>query len=202
MDTTIQNTAPFNYAEVRALFIQLIAKNKLINPESKNLNKKESVAFEESLELVESILNKFGLPISEEYSSYFSNIRESIYIDGSINFLKEKAKEYLRSTPLSETTLLKEAIKYNYNAFDVLPELKITTHVYSLFIYYVVLLDERDAVQNVLKEFEIIKKSDDLLDLIGRISHTSDSVLKEQLYVEIKKSGLQYFDLYLKIGVH
>lgn len=50
----------------------------------------------------------------------------------------------------------------------VLPELKITTHTYTIFVYNKILLKQKDSVENILHDLKF-SNHPDILNALGQI---------------------------------
>ena len=126
--------------------------------------------FEEINALEENILAQFGLPVCQRYLKFFEfqDDFDDWDIDILLSLLRMEADAYLSSSAITDKELLKKAQENLLAANEVLPELKIHLHIYTLFIYEHVLLPSRDSLDYILEEL-YKTKNETLLDAIGRL---------------------------------
>ncbi len=157
---------------------------------------KDAETFEETIYLEENILDKFGLPYLTEYIEIINKVTESTEIPKAVKELEQEAIQFLLSTPLTDIKLLEYAKYFEIDPFSILPELKILTHVYTLYVYNEILLTGKDSISNVLWEFNIIKSNSDILNEIGIVSE--EKLYKEHpLYSKLMNLKLKYFDYFI-----
>lgn len=123
--------------------------NRLMLQDGTNAN---SQLFEQVLEIQGVILGRFGLPGSPVYEEilWFNNIPAAPELKKRVDRLRSAATTYLLSNAKSDLQTLREAQENKSNAMEVLPELKIPTHIYMLFVFNHILLEKKDTVENVL----------------------------------------------------
>jgi hypothetical protein len=116
------------------------------------------------------LLKSFGLPDSIDYIKItnFENLPNDQEIDNRIKQLKEAATAYLLADAKSELKILENAKINKLNPFNVLPELNIKTHIYTIFIYDKILLPEKDSVENIWRELQLTRDPQ-VLDYTGKI---------------------------------
>jgi len=187
-----------DYQQVEKLFHSLIEKNNSIDLSKGVLGGKEGEVFEDTKYLTECILDKFGLPHSLKYSKNIAKVKRIEQIQNCIETLKTDASEYLNSKPLYDYKLLENAIDSNQSAESIFAELKIANHIYTIFVYDEILLKRKDSISNVLKEYDILKDNNELLNDLGVLSFTSENSLREKLNEKIKNSDLNFYDNYLE----
>ena len=158
---------------------------------------KDAEMFEETIYLEESILDKFGLPYLSEYIEIINKVTESIKIPKAAKELEHEAIKFLLSTPLTDIKLLEHAKYFEIDPFSILPELKITTHVYTLYVYNEIFLASKDSISNVLREFNIIKNNSDVLNEIGIVSEEKLSK-KHPVYSKLLNSKLKYLEDFIR----
>lgn len=189
--------------------------------ESGNYIGKDAENFTESIEISEDILDLFGLPYSSEFyklvsiginpfavgDKFYNSFKDPQKIlNDKIQELHKAAKEYLLSNPLSDVELLKKAKENNLSAFDILPELKINTHVYTTFIYDIVFLEQNEPIKDVLYELNLVNNKLEIYDELGRLysliyenkllSKKENELIK--IVVELfEKMGLKYIRKYV-----
>jgi len=173
--------------EIEALLDEYVYKSE--NPE-------EGDNFEEAMFLEEDICTKFGIKQVPEVSNMFAVFLKTK--DKKIFFsqMEAYAESYLSSEPDTPTTLLEKAVANKMEAQEVLPELDITTHIYPLFVYEDILLAGKDSIENVLEEFNLIKKlsNEEVLGDIGRITFSKMIPNEHPLYSKLDKYGLKYLE--------
>jgi hypothetical protein len=160
----------------------------------KSENPEEGDNFEEAMFLEEDICNKFGIKQVPEVSNMFAVFLKSKDKKEFFSQIEAYAESYLSSDPDTPSSLLEKAVANKLDAQEVLPELDITTHIYPLFVYEDILLAGKDSVENVLEEFNMIKKlyDEEVLDDIGRITFSKMIPGDHPLYAKLEKSGLKY----------
>jgi hypothetical protein len=126
--------------------------------------------FEKILDLQQRTLKQFGLPTSpaNEQLLWFDGIPSEAEITGRITQLQRTATKYLLSSPETELKTLRAALQMQLDPFDVLPEIKVELHIYTLFVYNKILLPQEDTVDAVLQEFKVVN-NDQVLDTLGRL---------------------------------
>jgi hypothetical protein len=154
--------------------------------------------FEEYLMLREKMLKRFGLPDKEGFAKilYVDNQPTELEIDDRVKVLHGVAADYLLSAAKSECQILKEAQDNRESPFEVLPELGIATHSYTIFIYIHILLSKRDTVENILAELKKANNSK-TLNALGKFEQ--GNVKKpEQLIKKLKQEEIKYIDDFIK----
>jgi hypothetical protein len=186
--------------EIKQLFEDLLEENSKINYNKDILDGEQGIAYENVIYLSDCILDKFGLPHSNSYSKFIENTKNKNEIDKCIEILEKEATKYLNSQPLYDQRILKEAIELKLDADDVLAEIKVISHIYTVFVYDQILLKRKDLVENILKEFDILKNNNELLNDLGVISDSMEFSIKNKSHENIKKFNLLYFEQYLKFN--
>lgn len=127
--------------------------------------------FEQILDIQNGILKSFGLPATSENESllWFKTLPSDMELEERIKQLHEAATEYNLSNPKPELEILREAQETQESAFSVLPELKVSTHVYTIFVYDQILLKRKDSVENILQELKLVSNHPKALDAIGSV---------------------------------
>lgn len=148
--------------------------------------------FEQILYYQDTILKRFGLPLKVEYERliFFNAMPTDEEISDRINQLHQAATTYLLSSAKSDLNILREAKKLQLDSFAVLPELKIKIHIYPMFVYDYILLENKDSVENVLNELRFANHPD-ILNVLGK--------LKQNMFIDpneviklLDKIGLRY----------
>ena len=155
----------------------------------------DAYVIEESLTLEKEILKKFGLPIRNSFVKLLHDEGKltDFEIDKIIDRLREQAKVYLIEEPSSDLALLRKAQEEKLDPFEVLPELGVTTHVYTIFIYNNYLLTKRESPENVLGIL-MVCQDDKVLNDIMLFDKTDTQVIDK-----LEKSGLKYLREFTKI---
>ena len=155
--------------------------------------------FEEILTLQDGILRNFGLPPTQENTKllWFNlSVPTHLEVEERVRQLHKTAKEYLLSPAKPEIQILKDAQENKASAFSTLPELGITTHSYTLFIYEKILLGKRDKIENVLEELRRVNQPR-MLAILGHLSEGNMEKPHEVIEV-LKHLGLKYIDDFVK----
>jgi hypothetical protein len=136
----------------------------------------DSALFEDVLSKQKNILEKLGLPqtLCNEKMLWFNDLPSEKQIEDRIGHLKEEATHYLLTRAKTDRALLQEAKELSLSPFDVLPELGLDTHTYTIFIYNYILLREEDSIENILQEFSIVREGD-LLHWVGMLAEAFQS---------------------------
>ena len=152
--------------------------------------------FEELLALQDDILTGFGLPLNPDNEKIleFEKVPTEIEIDEIIIQLKNFATNYLLSDAKTELQILNDAQEMKLDAFYLLPELKVTTHSYTIFIYEKIFLEKKDCAENILLELRLVKNIPKVLNALGMLDNTEDinSVESKDLIKFISDSGVKY----------
>lgn len=154
--------------------------------------------FEQVLENQDEILNHFGLPAIPENGKllWFDKIPSQEELLERITELHNRASTYLLSDTKSELQILRDAQEFGHEAMVVLPELKITTHLYTIFVFNEVLLNNEDTVENVLNELKIANRAENL-DALGRLIVEDDEQVLGELFEFLEDNGLLYLDKFI-----
>lgn len=147
--------------------------------------------FEQILDVQDEILKSLGLPTSSDNKKLlsFSNFPTGFELQEIIERLYQSATDYLLSPAITELKLLKNALETGEDAFNILPELKIETHVYTIFVYEKILLKKKDTVENVLKELKL-SNLDENRDLLGRFAGFDEN--EPELEQQLIEKGIRY----------
>lgn len=179
--------------QVRQRLIELAEMQLLL--EEKGGPSEDGHLFEEILSLQEDILNQFGLPATVENEKilwFNESLPTDLEVEERLKELHEKAREYLLSPAKSETQILKDAQENKASAFSTLPELGISTHTYTIFVYEKILLNKRDKIENVLNELKQANQPK-LLQILGNLEQGNFDNPQEVINV-LKENGLKYID--------
>ncbi len=154
---------------------------------------KNGELFEEILQIQESVLSKFGLPTNHpacESYLYFETPPTDTEISNRIKLLHEIAVDYLSAEPLSDIKILQIAKRDYRIALNVLAELSLPTHSYTIFVYEDILLEDKDTVENVLHELKFVSK----LGVLGTLGQLEQGAIKnEDETIELLEiNGLKY----------
>ena len=146
--------------------------------------------FESNFRIQDEILKKFQLPHKAQYYKllWFKCLPDDIILEGRIEKLHLAAKEYLLSPVITEIELLNVAKERGDCSFDILPELNIETHIYTIFVYNKIFLRGKDSAEDVLKDLRLANEPYNL-DALGRLVLGKDDVNREQ---ELIEKGIKY----------
>lgn len=145
------------------------------------------------------LLRSFGLPDASDYVLFitFDHIPTDAAIDEKINTLKNAAITYLLMDAQSEIKRLQQAKEQNLNPFNVLPDLNIKTHIYTIFVYDKILLTDKDSVENVWEELKITRDPK-VLEYTGRIGLKLYDFEKRIDYQKLlQHKGLKYLNQFI-----
>ena len=155
---------------------------------------KNGVLFEQILEKQDEFLEKFGLPVNHpicEQLIHFKTTPTDDEISRRIKHLQELAIVFLSGDAKTDIQVLKEAQYKQREAFYVLPELSLQTHVYTLFVFDEILLKGKDSCENILQELKLVSQSYDILNTLGMLEY--GQLENENETIEcLEKSGLRY----------
>ena len=153
--------------------------------------------FEEIIAIQAGILKSFGLPANPDNEKllWFSSLPTDLEVWNIIAQLHKTATDYLLSNAKPELHILKDAQEHNLDPFYVLPELKITTHSYPLFVYSKILLERKDTVENILHELKFVNRPE-LLSVIGNLEQENVENAAEMVQL-LKENGVKYLDDFL-----
>ena len=145
------------------------------------------------------LLKSFGLPDSIDFIKLtnFENAPTANEINVRINQLKSAATNYLLTDAQTELKILENAKTKRLDPFNVLPELNIRTHIYTIFVYDQILLTGKDTVENIWTEL-LLTRDPQVLDYAGKLG------LKEydfEPHIDYRKlleaKGLKYLQQFI-----
>ena len=149
--------------------------------------------FEKLLDKQQEILEHFKLPQTPFYQGLlgFKSIPWDNEIDELINLLEKESIQKAKNSK-TDVEILREAKETNRDYMFILPQLGITTHVYTGFVYNNILMKEEDTVENILEELKFVNNSD-LLNTLGIMDCTSDWLKDaESTITDMENKGLKY----------
>jgi len=159
---------------------------------------KASKLFEKVINEEKEILEKIGLPDTPYYQGLlrFESIPWDNEINELIDILKKEKEAQNKKDTSSGLDLLKEAKKSDRDPMFILPQLGITTHVYTLFVYNEILMYGKDEPKNILNELKTANNPE-ILDITGRMDCDAEW-LKNPLETisSLEKKGLKYIRQY------
>jgi len=154
----------------------------------------EGDLFEEYLAARVDILEKFGLPETEEFlfllasGGVFTNAEaEEVVVE-----LHQAATRYLLSPVRREVQVLEDAKAEQSNPFNVLPEIGIITHTYTLFVYDSILLKQEQPAHEV---WDCLKKTQqpEVIEALGNL-YAAEPAGVEKPLAFLRANGLKYLD--------
>lgn len=155
--------------------------------------------FESYLNKRTTILEHFGLPDSTDYTNILEFGKHKLTqkeIKNAIDKLHKAAKKFLLGPVLTDEQILKDAQGQQKSPYKVLPELGITTHIYTIFVYNEFLLKNRDTIENILKTLRLTNQGD-ILNHLGNIAN-GDSAAPQEIIKELQKTGILYLDEFIE----
>jgi|SRR6218665_165022 len=155
--------------------------------------------FEECLFKRADILESLGLPnidaIADEVFS-FKTLPTDRELDLTVLALQAAAAEYLAEPAKTDEEILRDAIQDQRDAFEVLPELGLTTHLYTLFIYDEILLKKKEKIDAVLEIFRACKDNA-ILGALGVLKLKKRRKAYQKTIQLLKSKGIKYIEEYL-----
>lgn len=155
--------------------------------------------YQEVALLEKQLLRSFGLPRSNRFSNFVWKIVDSTPSDVVASTLytqlAQEAGQYLSSHPRTFNQLLSQARLSKADPFEVLPEILIGANSYTLFIYNEILLKNIDSEENVMNEYEVIRKRECLTE-IYRLTQIAEWEVSE-LFNRLVSYGLRYLPRYM-----
>ncbi len=153
--------------------------------------------FEQILKVQEGILQQFGLPTNPDYSKLicFKSIPTSTELKERIIQLHSAATNYLLSDAKSELQDLRDAQENQSDPMHVLPELKISTHTYTIFVFNKILLKRKDSVENILHDLKFCNQPQ-ILNALGQIQFgTTDH--DPEVVEFLETAGVKYLQQFI-----
>ena len=80
---------------------------------------------------------------------------------------------------MDEIQFLRNAQKTQQNTVEVFKKLNIDVHVYTVYVYEIILFKSKDTVENILEELKFVNNSPKILEVIKRMEQTD---LAEDIY--------------------
>lgn len=153
--------------------------------------------FEQILELQDVILAQFGLPSTATNQNilYYQNYPTTEELFEKIHLLNSAAKEYALREPMSDMEKLKLAKLKQDSVFEILPELKIITHAFPIFIYENMYLKMNENEEEILEELNKCK-NEVYFEVIHKKIYNENTLSKEENEF-FKTLNLRYLDQFL-----
>jgi hypothetical protein len=153
--------------------------------------------FEKIIEKTDKILESLGLPSNPYYQgivSFYDAIPWDNELDELIKVLHQEADEVAAAGPVSDIDILTNAKKSGRDPMFVLPQIKISTHIYPLWVYRNILLTDADSPENILAEFKTLMEG----DYLGQIGMMDPKLIEdfESTVTELEEKGLRYIRQY------
>jgi len=155
---------------------------------------------EQILNIESEILLKFGLPESYRFLRILYDFSKSPICDAesmelAVKNLSDAAQEYLSQDALTDEQVLEHAIENQEDPFDVLPEIRVPVHDYTIFIFNEYLLTKLEKPTIIMEEFNKVTRYN-LLDDIYLLENIKD-YKKTESYKRVRSLKLKYIDEYL-----
>jgi len=185
-----------NREQVKSKILSLTEKSLLLEQQGGPINNSE--LFEDILQLQDEILRSFGLPEKSKFAQILEceDTPSNEELEELISFLEDIAREYLLANTETSIKILSNAKELKLDPFSVLPELKILTHIYSIFVYEEILLKEKDSPENVLKELVLFNTDESIL-FVNKLME-SYGINTEQNFTKQNNSELKYINQFIR----
>jgi len=145
------------------------------------------------------MLQNFGLPDTRKHVDilFLDKLPTDADLEAIIKRLIQAAKDHLSAPVKTEIQILEEAVNLKADHQQILPELGITLHIYTQFVYEHLLLTKRDTPANVLEALRLAN-TPRTLNLLGIVALTKALGEKEKkMMEELYGMGIKYLDQYL-----
>jgi hypothetical protein len=159
---------------------------------------KSGKLFETILAKQGEVLDEFSLPHTPYYQHLlsFDSIPWDNEVDELIKLLHNEARKQKDKSPKTELEILIDAQKTNRDPMFILPQLKIKTHVYTLYVYNNILMYLQNTPENILSELKLVNNGD-TLDIIGKMTYSTDWLGNpEESILSLENKGLKYVRKY------
>lgn len=187
MESTVES-------RITLLMEEYIVKKAKLDGISGVLEGENAELFEHLMFLRESVLACFGLPVSDDHEEFLDSVK-SDEIAKWIDWMKGEAESYLKSTPTPHLEILQTAQKFNSDRDEVLPEFRLTNHVFTQFLYDVKLLKNKADARLVLHDFKILQgDSFEILDSLGRIACNVEDDFDDELMTKLREKNLVFLE--------
>ena len=175
---------------IKAALIELAKLNNTLT--KKGGPEKNGHLFEKVMNLEEEILDAFGLPRNAQNAKIIKLDKPLIDVEMNrlIALLHKMAADYLLSDVKTPNEILQKAQQNKEDAILVLPELKVQLSLYSLFVYYEILMKQKASINHVWDEFKLCK-DEKIRSLIANLSDSNTDEVA-LLSIMLEANGLQY----------
>lgn len=159
----------------------------------------DSKLFEEILFLQSQILKSFGLPETIDFLPLveFSSIPSESMLNEREAQLHSAAKTYLLTKAKSDVELLKDAKATSADPFNVLPELKVSNHAYTHFLYKEKFLKGIISEEIILDVFSKVRNIS-MLSFIGDLTTKPKKTITEEIGL-LQNKGILFIDEFLDL---
>jgi hypothetical protein len=154
--------------------------------------------FKKIVTKIDEILESFGLPSTPYYQGLleYNAVPYDKELDGIISLLRREAENQKNKKPQTELEILINAQKTNRDPMFILPQLGITPHSYTLYVYNKILMYVQDDFQNILDELKTVNNPA-LLGATKRMNFSTDWIEKsEETIAMLEAKGLKYIRQY------
>lgn len=179
-----------------AMLVEAVVALSKMNQELEDAGGPESEGdlFEEYLAARVDILEKFGLPETEEF--LFLLASGDVFTDAEaeevVAELHQAATRYLLSPVRREVQVLEDAKAEQSNPFNVLLEIGVITHTYTLFVYESILLKQQQPAQEVWACLQKTQQPE-VIEALGNLYAAEPAGVEKPLGF-LRASGLTYLD--------
>ena len=108
-----------------------------------------------------------------------------------------EAKNYLSQNTKSNIGILNDAQKFKQEWSEILPEIKVKTHIYTIFVFDKILLERKDNIENILNDLLFVESNFDTLDTLGKLEVGMITNI-DQTIKHLKEIGVKYVDEYVE----
>lgn len=160
--------------------------------------------FDDIINCEKLLLKSFGLPDKLDFLKIisFENVPGDNELNIRLDQLKNAATNYLLTDAKSEVRILENAKANQLDPFNVLPELDIKVHIYTIFIYDYILLRGKDSIENIWNEL-LLTRDPEVLEYTGRLGLKEYDFEQHTDYKKLlEKKGLKYLDHFIDTQEH
>ncbi len=176
-----------------------IAIKRLMEHQLQLRNKKDNGSEElvSVFDMQSEILRRFGLPKSSENMELlvFDTLLSDVEITKRVREISDKANKYLLSDVKTDLQLLLDAKESNLEAWKILPELKVSNHRYTHFLYYEKFINQNIDGVEILKALKSVKQNN-ALQILSELLVLPEA--SQQNYrIALDRMGVMYYDEFL-----
>ena len=138
------------------------------------------------------ILEYFNLPDAEEFLLVLRKLLVEDDIDKTIKRLNKVSKKYsIIQDTSSRLEMLKNAIENREDGMSILPKIGIRTHVYTIFLYKLLILDMTSDYSEILNEMDLAQNHLNDLRMI-------ELEYSKRRYNKLKKFNFHFLEAFIE----